>query len=720
MRFFASCAKGLEYLLVDELQALGCTRATATVAGANVEGTLADAQRAVLWSRLASRVLWPLADFECVDEHALYAGAREVPWQEHLDTGHTLAVDAHVSGTALTHARYAAQRVKDAVVDALREATGTRPDVDLQAPDLRLNLVVRRGRAILSIDLGGGPLHRRGWRQAQGEAPLKETLAAAVLLRGGWPQAYADGGALLDPMCGSGTLVIEGALMAADVAPGLQRHGDAPPTRWRGFDAAAWESMRAEARSRAEAGLVALRPAFFGRDRDPHAIDAARRNAQAAGVAEAVDWQAKDVAELADAPNAEVPGVVACNPPYDARLAADPALYRALGDALRRAVPGWRASLLCGDADLARATGLRAKKVYPMFNGALECALLVADPVAPARVEASAPVELSDGARMVANRLRRNLRRLKSWRASEGVDCYRAYDADLPEYAAAIDVYAEAAGEHPGRSWLHVQEYAPPADIPEQVARRRLGDLLAAAREVFDVPRERVALKTRTRGKGGSKYAQFREGGQPGAGRIVVREGAALLQANLFDYLDTGLFLDHRPLRLRIAREARGRRFLNLFCYTGAATVHAATGGALETTSVDLSPTYLQWLGDNLRVNDIGGPQHRLVQADALAWLEADRGRYDLVFCDPPTFSNSKRADDFDVQAAHVRLLRAAVARLAQGGILYFSNNFRRFRLDESAIAKFAHCQEITPETIPPDFERSPRIHRCWRLTTPS
>jgi 23S rRNA (guanine2445-N2)-methyltransferase / 23S rRNA (guanine2069-N7)-methyltransferase len=717
VRFFASCAKSLEYLLVDELQALGCTRATATVAGVNAEGVLGDAQRAVLWSRLASRVLWPLAEFECGDEHALYAGVAALPWQDHLAPGHTLAVDAHVSGTALTHARYAAQRVKDAVVDVLRDATGARPDVDLESPDLRLNLVVRRGRAILSVDLGGGPLHRRGWRQAQGEAPLKETLAAAVLLRGGWPRVHEDGGALLDPMCGSGTLVIEGALMAAGIAPGLQRHGAAPPTRWRGFDTAAWDAMRAGAQSRAAAGLAALRPAFSGRDRDPHAIDAARRNAQAAGVAAAIDWQVMDVAALEDVPRAAAPGLAVCNPPYDARLFADPALYRALGDALRRAVPDWRASLLCGDAELARATGLRAKKVYPVFNGALECALLVADPVAPAHIGMAAPAELPDGARMVANRLRRNLRRLKAWRVREGVDCFRAYDADLPEYAAAIDVYAEAGHGQPERTWLHVQEYAPPADIPEPVARRRLGELLAAAREVFDVPRERVALKTRTRGKGGSKYARYREGGQADSGRIAVREGDAQLQVNLFDYLDTGLFLDHRPLRLRISREARGRRFLNLFCYTGAATVHAAAGGALETTSVDLSPTYLQWLADNLRANDIGGPRHRLVQADALEWLEADRGRYDLVFCDPPTFSNSKRADDFDVQAAHVRLLRAAVARLAQGGILYFSNNFRRFRLDTDAIAAFAQCEEITPETIPPDFERSPRIHRCWRLS---
>src|SRR5690606_10936293 len=196
-----------EYLLADELLALGCARATATTAGVNVEGSLQDAQRAVLWSRLASRVLWPLAEYACADEHALYAGAREVSWHEHLDATMTLAVDAHVSGSAITHARYAAQRVKDAVVAALREQGGARPDVDVVSPDIRLNLVVRKGRAILSVDLGGGPLHRRGWRAAQGDAPLKENLAAAVLMRGGWPALYADGGALLDPMCGSGTLL---------------------------------------------------------------------------------------------------------------------------------------------------------------------------------------------------------------------------------------------------------------------------------------------------------------------------------------------------------------------------------------------------------------------------------------------------------------------------------------------------------------------------------
>ena len=783
-KFYASCGKGLEYLLADELAALGCQRATAATAGANVEGTLADAQLAVLLSRLASRVLLPIAEFDCPDEHALYAGVAALPWPEHLEAVHTLAVDAHVSGEAITHARYAAQRVKDAVVDVMRAQTGARPDVDTEAPDLRLNLVVRKGRAVLSIDLGGGPLHRRGWRQHQGEAPLKENLAAAVLLRGQWPKVYAQGGALFDPMCGSGTLLIEGALMAADVAPGLLRHGLLPPTRWRGFDFAGWRALCDEARSRETAGLTALRPVFAGSDIDPQAIRAARENEAMAGLAGLIRWDVaavealqvvpeplrasavapvdegaqddagvqaasqpserhpreggdpglyRDEAEgveksagtehgfagsaLADGNSATPVGLAVCNPPYDARLAADPALYRGLGDALKRLVPSWRASLLCGDPALAQATGLRASKKYQVFNGAIECALIVCDPIARvghaeqrAKEQDAAPQPLSEGAQMVANRLRKNLRKLKSWRQREGVSCYRAYDADLPEYAAAIDVYA--SDEAAPRTWLHVQEYAAPADIPEADQRRRRNELLAAAREVFEVPRERIAVKTRARGKGGSKYGQFDQRGE----FVPVREGAARLRVNLFDYLDTGLFLDHRPIRLRIAEEARGKRFLNLFAYTGAASVQAAVGGAAQTVTVDLSATYLQWCADNLRENGLGGAQHQLIHADAIAWLEAERGRFDLIFCDPPTFSNSARADDFDIQREHVRLLRAAVARLADNGVLYFSNNFRRFRLDSDAIAQFARCEEISAATIPPDFERDARIHRCWRL----
>jgi 23S rRNA (guanine2445-N2)-methyltransferase / 23S rRNA (guanine2069-N7)-methyltransferase len=345
-----------------------------------------------------------------------------------------------------------------------------------------------------------------------------------------------------------------------------------------------------------------------------------------------------------------------------------------------------------------------------VFNGALECRLIVCDPVQPPARAPRPPAELGEGATMVANRLRKNLRKFKSWRATQGIDCFRVYDADLPEYAAAVDVYTEADGER--RVHLHVQEYGAPAEIPEADVRRRFGELLQALHAVFDdVPRERVAVKTRVRGKGGSKYGRIEQRGE----FVVVREGKARLLVNLHDYLDTGLFLDHRPLRRRVAAEAQGRRVLNLFCYTATASVHAALGGAVQTTSVDLSATYLDWAGRNFAENGIAGRDHRLVQADAMRWLEADRGRYELIFCDPPTFSNSKRAEDFDTQRDHVRLLQAAMARLAPGGLLLFSNNFRRFKLADE-VATFADVREISAATIDPDFERNPRIHRAWEL----
>ena len=529
-----------------------------------------------------------------------------------------------------------------------------------------------------------------------------------MLVRGQWPRIHAEGGALLDPMCGSGTLLIEGALMAADEAPGLQRWRGEAPSRWSGFDTATWRALEDEARDRAAAGRTRLQPVFFGADSDPRALHAALANADRAGVAELIRFDRRAIAGLQAPPFAR--GLVACNPPYDERLSADPALYRELGDALRAALPGWRASLLCGNDELARATGLRAHKTYTLFNGRIECTLLLCDPLQPPQREVRPPQPLGEGAQMVANRLRKNLKRLKSWREREGVTCYRLYDADLPEYAAAVDIYQEAEGD--ARLFLQVQEYAAPATIPEADSRRRFGELLAALHEVFDVPREQVVVKTRQRGKGGSKYGRMDESGH----FFVVTEGAVRLRVNLHDYLDTGLFLDHRPLRLRIGGEARGKRFLNLFCYTGAATVHAAAGGAAATTSVDLSTTYLDWAGANLALNGIGGPAHRLVQADAMAWLEHDRGQYDLIFCDPPTFSNSARAEDFDTQRDHVRLLNAALARLAPGGLLLFSNNFRRFRLDEAALETVAEVREISARTIAADFERNPRIHRTWEL----
>jgi 23S rRNA (guanine2445-N2)-methyltransferase / 23S rRNA (guanine2069-N7)-methyltransferase len=707
--FFASCPKGLEYLLVDELKALGADAAREALAGVHFEGPIEFGYRACLWSRLASRILMPIAEFACGDEAALYAAVQAVDWAAHLRADGTLAVDATASHSKLSHTRFIEQRTKDAVVDQLRQASGQRPSVDTERPDLRLNVHLKRDRATLSIDLSGEALHRRGWRIEQGAAPIKENLACAVLIRAGWPQLIDSDAALFDPLCGSGTLLIEAARMAADVAPGLERDYFGF-LGWLGFDAALWDGLLREAIERAAAGRAKLAPRFFGSDADPRMIEAARANASSAGVSSAVRFEVRALERIEAAPAAT--GLVVSNPPYDARLAADPALYRALGALLRGPCRDWRAGFIVADEAPGQAIGLRAEKRYALYNGAIACSLLRFAPVAEAPQRAPAePRELSAGAEMVANRLRKNLKKLGPWLKREGITCYRAYDADLPEYSAAIDVYTadDSAPVEDRGLWLHVQEYQAPREIPLETTRKRLSELVQAAMAVFELPRARVALKTRAPQTRTARYQK-----QDARGHwLPVREDGLRLEVKLFDYLDTGLFLDHRPARRLLRAQAAGKRVLNLFCYTGVASVHAAAGGASATTSVDLSATYLEWAARNLAGNGFSGAAHRLVQADVMAWLEQNRERFELIFCDPPTFSNSARAADFDIQREHARLIRLCMARLAPGGQLLFSNNFRRFRMDPEIENEFT-VEELGAASIPPDFARDPRIHRAF------
>jgi 23S rRNA (guanine2445-N2)-methyltransferase / 23S rRNA (guanine2069-N7)-methyltransferase len=700
--FFATCPKGLEYLLVDELKVLGAD-AHEALAGVHFRGELETAYRACLWSRLASRVLMPLAEFEAPDADALYAGARTIDWPAQLDVGTTFAVDAVGSTQGVTHSQYAALRVKDAIVDAFRDKTGERPNVDTENPGLRINLVLRKGKGIISVNLSGPPLHQRGYRKGAGLAPLKENLAAAMLLRAGWPQVYAAGGGLVDPLCGSGTLPIEAALMVADVAPGLRRERWGF-TGWRGHDAASWKKLHGEAEARAQAGLQGLRAVFFGFDENPTVLNEARRNAQEALLSGFMQFGRQSLEHLHRPHELGAPGLVITNPPYGERMGDDAevvALYRLLGAKLKSEFPAWKASVIAADEAHGHALGLRADKRYKLYNGAIECTLLNFD-IAAADAPKPEPKPLSAGAQMVRNRIEKNFRHLRKRAEREGIECWRVYDSDLPEYAAAIDIYGDR---------LHIQEYAAPATIDENLARTRWRDLVRAAGEALGVPRERIALKQRARGKGGEKYGRLQERGE----FFEVREGGLTFLVNLHDYLDTGLFLDHRPLRARVRELAEGKRFLNLFCYTGAFSVYAAAGGAAETTSVDLSQTYLDWTARNLELNGFDLTRNKLVRDDAVAYVQNHSAMYDVIFVDPPTFSNSKRAQDFDVQRDHAALLNLCGQRLLPGGVILFSNNFRRFKLDQAALAQFS-IRDVSSATIPFDFERNPRIHRTWEL----
>ena len=722
-KFFATAARNLETLLADELRGLGIEEVTETRAGARFGGTLADAYRVCLWSRVANRVLLPLAEFDAADADALYAGVRRIDWSAHLNLERTLAVHADSARSGIDHGKFAALKIKDAIVDQFREQTGSRPDVDTERPDVALYCHLFRDQATLSLDLSGDSLHRRGYRAEGGAAPLKETLAAAILLRADWPAIAADGGALLDPLCGSGTLPIEAAMIAADIAPGLLRdHWGF--TGWLGHDAAAWESLLAEARKRQQAGLERLKAAgnlIRGSDRDPRTVRAAQDNAQRAGLTRFIRFEQADLADCCPLGH-ERPGLVVTNPPYGLRLGGDshlPALYALLGDILKRRFDGWQAAVFTGNPELGKRMGLRAKRFHTLYNGPVECRLLHFDVSGEAHVSNKPsplqPAERGPGAEMLANRLRKNQKGLNKWLRADEISCYRLYDADLPEYALAIDVYGSAEADDPGRRFVHIQEYAAPASIDPRDARRRLREALGVIPEVLDVPQQDVFFKVRRQQKGTAQYERLADSGRF---HRVAEDGLRLL-VNFEDYLDTGLFLDHRETRRMIGRLAEGRRFLNLFSYTGSASVHAARGGARSTTSVDMSRTYIDWARRNLSLNGFSGRDHELIQADCIDWLHqarAYRGYFDLIFLDPPSFSTSKRMrGTFDVQRDHVELIRTTLQLLADDGELVFSNNLRRFRLDTDALDDL-EIEDVTAATLPRDFARHPDIHHCWRI----
>jgi 23S rRNA (guanine2445-N2)-methyltransferase / 23S rRNA (guanine2069-N7)-methyltransferase len=727
-RLFITAPAGTADLAAGELAAFGAADVKALRAGVSCAGTLEHAYRACLWSRVANRVLLPIAQFPAPTPEALYEGARRVDWAAHLAADGTLAVDCTSSRSAITHTQFAALKVKDAVVDQFRERTGGRPSVDVAAPDVQLNLHIDRDIATLAIDLSGDSLHRRGYRGPQGAAPLKENLAAAILLRSGWPEiARAEHGAvgLVDPMCGAGSLVIEAALIAADVAPGLLR-GYFGFLRWRGHDAALWQRLLAEANERRAAGSLA-HVALRAYDRDAGAVRATLDNAARAGFARLVHAERRELADLPPAPTAR--GLVVVNPPYGERIGEVTQLaetYALLGRKLRENFLGWQAAVLTGNPPLGRELMLKAKRTHTMWNGPIECRLLRFD-VDPKhfetkRVPGSLPqaneaARARPGAAMFANRLRKNAASQGAWARREGVACYRVYDADMPEYAFSIDVYAAGVAEDAQR-WLYVQEYAPPATIDPARARARREEAFAVIPETLGIPRERVHLRTRRKQKGGAQYSKLAERGE----FELVSEGGLRLYVNFTDYLDTGLFLDHRPTRARIRELASGKRFLNLFAYTATASVFAAAGGARSTTSVDMSRTYLDWARRNLDENGFtDARRHELVQADVLAWLEQPSPeRYDLIFLDPPTVSRSKRmTTELDLQRDHVKLIRSTLLKLAPGGLLIFSNNFRKFRLDSQALADL-DVQDVTPATIPHDFARNPRIHQCFEIRVPA
>lgn len=704
-----TCADGLENSLAQELAELGFHDVKKERGVFRLQSDLAGMYRLCLWSRIASRVFMPLFSAPGNTPEALYETAVTWNWASVLTPAQTLAISATAARGVKVHTQYISLKLKDAVVDACRESFGERPSVATHQPDIALHVHAEADHFVVSLDLSGDSLHKRGYRVAMTDAPLKETLAAALLKQSGWPSQEYE--ALWDPMCGSGTFLIEAAWMAADIAPGILRdyYGF---LGWRGHDDHLWQQVFADAIARRDQSRSKSLPILLGSDANDEALNATLRNAKAAGVAQWLDLSAQSLYEATVPAQAKaVKGLVITNPPYGERLgekASNRDLYRALGRKLMQQVPNWQACILAADITHVDHLGLVHKATERLHNGALIIYARHAEIPAwvnkPVTRFVEAETELPEEAEQFANRLRKNLKAAYKHAERHNIYCYRVYDADMPEFNIAIDVYEDK---------LHVQEYAPPKTVDPEKAEARFKLALHVIRHIFGLQREKVFIKVRSKQKGKQQYEKQNNQGK----FFEVREGQAWLLVNLTDYLDTGLFLDHRPMRQRIAKEIDNKHFLNLFAYTGVVSLQAALGGAATTTTVDLSPTYLSWAERNFALNGLPIDNHFFEQADCVQWLKACEYEFDVIFIDPPTFSNSKRTPDvFDVQEDHVELVWLAMRTLKPDGALYFSNNFRKFKLDFDALQEFI-IEDISAQTIDFDFERNPNIHRCWKIT---
>lgn len=730
--FFARCASGFEPLLATELKNLKAKRVRPLKGGVAFFGTVREAYRTCLWSRVASRVLLVLARVDASDAEALYAGAKTVDWTAHVGEGASIAVYAHGMNDNLRNTQFTAVKVKDAVCDRLREERGSRPDVHSKRPDVAIDVAVRSEKATISLDLSGEPLHRRGYRTdgVQTEAPLKETLAASIVLAAGWESAACAGGAFVDPMCGSGTLLVEAAMIAADMAPGIMRDYWGF-SGWALHDADLWGALVDEADDRLARGLEAM-VRIVGTDIDEKSVQIARENAKRAGLAGYVDIHVADAACLGDvlgvgAVTGDAPGLVAVNPPYGSRLSSEaqlPAVYAALAKGVSAVPDGWTLAVITPDETIDAALGLVPYETVALYNGPLPAELRLYETAPSARIElpvvslAGEECAVTVGERtsdQFIARFRKVAKERMKWARKNGVSCYRLYDADLPDFAVAIDLY-EGAGASADERFVHISEYEAPSTIDADRAKRRFRDALAIVPTVLGLDSSHVFSKTRRRDKGGGQYRDAR-----GRSHVVqTSESGYRFEVDLGGYLDTGIFLDHRKTRELVGSMAEGARFLNLFAYTGTASVHAAGGGAASTVTVDLSQTYLSWAERNMRMNGFGGRNHTYVRADVLRWISEERAskrRYDLIFVDPPTFSNSKSMgrETWSVQRDHAELLIGVSRLLAKGGRAVFSCNLRSFKPDTEKLERYGvRLTDISADTIPEDFARNPKIHKCY------
>jgi len=712
-QFLALTSPGIEVLLVDEIISFGGEKVTQKPEGVYFTASIELGYKVSLWTRLATRVMLKIGEGEAKDKDELFKAASSVNWLEHFTSDTTFAIDFVGYSEEIRNSQFGGLTIKDAIVDQFREQGCERPNVNKKSPQISFQARLLKDHIYLYLDFSGRGLFQRGYREHSGAAPLKENLAAALIIRSGWLADTTK--PLVDPMCGSGTILIEAIAMATKQAPGINR------ATW-GFDAwlkhdeDLWQSqlnqaIESSATSLEQASISRLK--VFGIDIDSRVINTAQQNSRNAKVQRFIEFKCQntnDMNNVYGSSSSGQAGTILFNPPYGERIGELPELvenFVLFGQKLKAQFINWRVAILTANIELLAMLKLSSFKRNKFKNGPLDCqlALYNVDEKQLAKDAVNPQSSFAEQDSAFANRLKKNRKGLKGWLKSNQIECYRLYDADIPEYNVAIDVYGD---------YLVIQEYAAPKTIDSDKATKRLQEVIYWAPKVLEVPTDKVVLKTRAKQKGTNQYQKVDKSKQS----IIMNEHGALFKINLWDYLDTGLFLDHRKTRQIVAKKAKNKTLLNLFAYTGSVSLQAALHGAKSITTVDMSNTYLNWAQDNFALNKLSSHKYQFIQADCLDWLKKNTDKYDLIFIDPPTFSNSKRMEDsFDVQRDHIALLADALKSLNRGGEIFFTNNKRNFKMDFEGLEELGlQATNMSELTRDKDFARNKHIHNSWSV----
>lgn len=699
-KLFITCPLNCEDLLLSEIETFGGVECSIAPSGVSCQGNLRTVYRICLESRVAGRVFLELMDFKIEDPNDIYTRIKNYNWDQVFSIDSTFATSAVVSKSKVKNSQFASLRVKDAIADFFRDKYGRRPDVKSKNPDIKIHLHLNKNNARISLDLSGESLHKRGYRLGNAKAALKENVAASVLLRSNWHKMANEGMNFLDPMCGSGTLLIEAAMMATNTPCGYYRfyygfYG------WLDHDVDLWD----EVFDSAESKIVEYQGSIRGHDIDGDVIAQAIENIKEAKFSKIIHVEKKDFREFLPVESMTYKkGLICINPPYGIRLGDTDelkGLYKAIGEHFLEVLPEWRLSIITGNEELSRTVPLKIDKKNSIYNGDIKC-VITQFSLLSTSVKKKAP--LSPGGEAFKNRLIKRKKHLGKWARRQDITCYRVYDADMPDYNVAIDYYE---GE-----FVTVSEYQAPREIEDHIVKKRINEVLEVIPGVLEVKPENVFLKVRKRQKGRNQYSKNENSKE----FKIINESGAKFYANFKDYLDTGIFLDHRPIRKRIKNEAVGKKVLNLFSYTGTVTTLAALGGADSTVTVDASQNYLDWAKRNLQLNGLSSKNHQFFTADCREWLKDNKSMFDIIFIDPPTFSNSKsKRDIFNVQDDYVELINLATDSLDKNGVLYFSNNYRKFKFDNTIFPKLI-IKDISLSTIDEDFKSNQKIHKCWEI----